>query len=59
MNMTHAEIYEAYLTEKAAREKAGFDMPGARAIEDTAYMLDLSIKEVCVAISVCEKEAGK
>lgn len=52
--MTHQEIYEVYSDHKAARTKAGFSMPGSRAVEDAAYECDLSIKDVCVAISVCE-----
>ncbi len=44
--MTHEEIQQAYYENKAAREQASL------AVEDTAWLLDISIKEVCVAISI-------
>lgn len=50
------EIYECYQEEKAARIKSGFDMPGTRAIEDTAWIMDTSIAEVCKAISIAESK---
>lgn len=55
--MTNAEIYQVYCDHKAARTKAGFSMPGSRAVEDTAYECDVSLKDVCAAISDMEKAA--
>lgn len=55
--MTHAEIYAVYMDHLTARTKAGFSMPGSRAVEDTAYECDTSIHEVCIAISVMEQAA--
>lgn len=50
------EIYDLYLENKQERIKASFDMPASRAVEDTAIMFDISIKEVCQAISIHEDE---
>jgi len=52
--VSHKEIYEAYLENLEERKQHGFDLAGSRAIEDTAYLLDLSINDVCKAISVME-----
>lgn len=52
---TAQELYVAFLESKRERTKAGFDMPGARAIEDVAILYDISIHQVCEAISFCRE----
>lgn len=46
------DIYNLWLENRAERLKAGFNMPESRATEDTAIMFDISIEEVCKALSV-------
>jgi hypothetical protein len=58
--MEWESIYEFYAEELAARQNGGFgSLSGHLAIEDTAYFLDISIHEVCKAISYCEHKQKK
>jgi hypothetical protein len=54
--MTPKEIFTQFQEEKQSRIKSGWSEreAGALAIEDTAWMLDLSIADVCRAISLNE-----
>jgi hypothetical protein len=50
----YREIFLTYCEHFEARKKAGFTMPGSRAVEDAAYEMNVSIKDVCVALSLWE-----
>lgn len=55
MNISTEEIFETWKEEREARTSAGFEMPGALAVDDVADMLNISIHEVCIAISKHEE----
>jgi hypothetical protein len=52
MKLNANEIYKVYRENLEARKQADFPMYGSLAIEDTAWMLDISLMEVCKAISL-------
>lgn len=54
--MTSKEIYAQFQEEKQSRIKSGWSEKeaGVLAIEDAAWMLDLSLADVCRAISLNE-----